>query len=288
MRNDNLESDALAGAPERDAGRCAEVAGVAAAFGRVLSAAPGLVALQQALLAGAARADEREAERLAVRDGNDPRRVRALAKADESRRLGEDIGRAEGAVRRIWRGRRRGTVFHGYVLTPEGGAVAGHLIRVEGEVGEKSNAKLEGKTDDTGYFEIEFDIAGQAEGSVGVGKFAAVGRRDRARQRKDARQNLEVPASAAQNSAQSTEETDTSVDERPVRIYILDGAGRVVHADPKPPGFDERDSIFRVYSVEGGKGGPGGPGGSSATAATEGFVNTGAPRNRRQAKRASR
>src|SRR4051794_12690115 len=106
--------------------------GLAAAFDRIIEMGPQAAALQNALLGGIVRSQQKEAERLAAAYGKDDDRVaRAQARVQLFDGLQGEAVEHAGQVGRFADALKRGGIFHGYVLQPDGSPAPGCTVRVE-------------------------------------------------------------------------------------------------------------------------------------------------------------
>src|SRR6266478_4159482 len=124
-----------AGAPQSEPAQPdnnATLSGATAAFARLGEVFPQIAAMQGALVNGTVRSQRREAERLAKAYGkDDPRVVRAAARAQFLANLQTEVqGHADQVSRFIGTAQREG-IFHGYVMQPDGTAAVGYVVRIE-------------------------------------------------------------------------------------------------------------------------------------------------------------
>src|SRR5689334_14279608 len=166
----------FAGMDERS-DACVRRAGIDNVFAAVRAMGPDLLRLQQGVMTGLVQSQAREAERLAAADKDDPRAAAARLRAERLGALAAEVERAGQAVGRFVKGVTRGGMFHGYVIDEAGQPAAAYLVRVSGAAAAEGKV-LKAKTDDTGYFRIEFDKPKHGARSL-EGVMAAAASRDK-------------------------------------------------------------------------------------------------------------
>lgn len=234
--------------------QAAHLAGIADALGQAAEFGPQVLALQTSVLDGLVRSQEREAQRLRARHGDDdPRIARAQERAQRFGELRAQAGDQGEALQRLAQTFQRDAMFHGYVLHADGSAAANHTVRLALRAGsgakqQHSGRALSGKTDSNGYFRIELGKAGQERDDAGEGLTRWVQRVAQSMStameetQDDDGATGRMPAASA---AADTGEEDT----RRSAVDVLDAGGRLVYQDPIPPSFDDMASEFRFYAL---------------------------------------
>ncbi len=212
-------------------------AGINAVFAELREMGPQFLRLQEGLIGGVARSQEREVKRLAAEDEKDPLVGAAEGRAERARALGGELASLREAARRLAEGFSQGGMFHGYVVDAQGQPAAGYIVQVNGASEATSGRKaMKAKTDETGYFRIEFDRP--------------------ARKGRKAAEVVEIDAKADSAKANANLEPEEPGDSRAqydgeaVQVDISSPAKKVVLRDPDPPAFDDPAStIFRFYPL---------------------------------------
>lgn len=219
-----------------------QLAGMASAFGEAIKLGPQVLTLQQALVAGMGRSQEREAERLRKRHGDqDPRVADAAARAASYGELKTVVdGHAQAAARIAETFTREG-LFHGYVALPDASPAQGHTVRLSLERDDKSGFHGSAETDARGYFCIDLGVAREPK------KEAAQDVINRWSQRVARALGPVDGTTQAKAAAERTEPTSAQTVRS--QVSVLDPTGRLVFEDPLPPTFDSLPSEFRYYVV---------------------------------------
>jgi hypothetical protein len=222
--------------------------------GQAVEFGPQVLALQQSVLAGLVRSQDREAQRLRARHGDDdPRIARALERAQRFGELREQAGAQGEAVQRLAQTFQRDAMFHGYVLHADGSAAANHTVRLALRPGsdtkqQPSGRALSGKTDSSGYFRIELGKAGHGRDDPREGLTRWVQRVAQAMS--TAIEETQDDDGANGRAPTTDAAADTGAEEAPPSaVDVLDAGGRLVHQDPIPPSFDGMASEFRFYAL---------------------------------------
>lgn len=132
-------------------------AGIADAAAQLADLGPQVLAIQQALLAGIARSQLREAKRLAERHAqDDPRILQAQARAEQVKALHEEARRQGIVLTRMIETVQDDNLFHGYIHFGNGPAAVDFKVTlaVAGPNGEMLPGG-EASSDATGYFRID-------------------------------------------------------------------------------------------------------------------------------------
>src|SRR5262245_13852963 len=142
--------------------------GISAALSQAAALGQQVLALQQALLGGVARAQGLEAKRLAALHGeDDPRIARAAARAQLLQELQAEAGARAQDVGRFAEASQRDGTFHGYVIQPDGAPAEAYTVQMEvSDVSSKRTRGGKTKTDATGYFRIDAGATDQPAGGL--------------------------------------------------------------------------------------------------------------------------
>jgi hypothetical protein len=235
---------AVNAANQAKAERAAQLAGIASAFGEAVKLGPQVLVLQQALVAGMARSQERETERLRKRYGDkDPRVADASVRAANYSELKTVFDERAEAVGHIAETFTREGLFQGYVVLSDASPAVGYTVRLDlkRDATGKRAFKGSAKTDSRGHFRIDLGV-------VDVPKKEAVqdviDRWSQRVARAMASADVEAQATAQEQPATEQAETGRSY------VSVLDQAGSLVFEDPESPAFDPALSEFRYYVVE--------------------------------------
>lgn len=224
--------------------QAAQQAGIAAAMRRAAELGPQALALQQGLLGGIARSQEREAARLSKRGKDDPRVATARARHKAYTALAAQAGEQAELVGRFAETFQRDELFHGYVAQPDGTAAPDHTVLLEfvDEQGAGTQRKADAKTDAAGYFRIDLrrtdkDVyrAETARDSAWLERLVRAMPLEAETSDEDSATASAAPAPAAARSAVKT------------RVQVFDAGGHVAFVDPAPPEFATVASEFRYY-----------------------------------------
>ncbi|BDB28732.1 hypothetical protein Tamer19_23070 [Cupriavidus sp. TA19] len=221
----------------------AHVGGMAGAFARALDLGPQVLALQQALVAGMAQSQQREAERLAARHGMDDERVDSAL--ERAARFGELAGAAAAGgevAGRLAQTFQYEGVFHGYVTDVDGTPMSGHTIRLElhGDGGSGRAQRGSAKTDADGYFRIELGARREAAhaDAAPLTRWLQALAEDLEQEKQAASAEAAPAAPAGATEAQASAASS---------VQVVAPNGRVVFEDPCPPTFEPLPSEFRYY-----------------------------------------
>ncbi|HEY0858577.1 MAG TPA: hypothetical protein VGE16_16045 [Albitalea sp.] len=233
--------------------QAAHQAGIADALSEAVGLAPQVLALQKAVLEGLARSQNREAERLKARHGeNDPRIARASNRAlrfDELRM--QTVAQAEVADRLAQTFRIEG-IFHGYVHHADATPAAGHTVRLAlrgaSDTKQQAARTTTAKTDATGYFRMDIGKGSREKGAAaGLDPWVERVTTALSRELDEAAAPEEAGERVAGTHASAT--TDGGNAATAAQVEVIDPSGRVVFEDPVPPSFDELASEFRYYTL---------------------------------------
>ena len=206
--------------------RAVERAGVDAVFAQAKPMGPLLLQLQRGLAEGLKRSQLREAERLEKKDKQDPRAASARLRAERIGTLAVDLERVGQAAERFVQGMTGGGMFHGYVVDAAGAPAVGHVVRLGSREQQEAH---QAKTDEMGYFRIEFDAPGV---------------------RKKTLEEIMAAARDKQGAAAMAGGTGYDPADTGVEVDILNPAGKIVFRDPAPPDFrDLGEAVFRFYPL---------------------------------------
>jgi hypothetical protein len=224
-------------------------AGIADAAAQLADLGPEVLAIQQALLAGIARSQQREAKRLAESHANDdPRILQAQARAEQVKALHEEARRQGTVLNRMIETVQDDNLFHGYIHDCNGPAAADFKVKLEfggpdGEIlpwGEASS-------DATGYFRI--DLRSSKQGSNAASSSVKPSWIDNLSHLLAADLDGETPATPTHPFAAGSDQQTTD-DARPrTRVQVFSSGGQLVLEDPMPPTFLASASEFRYYVV---------------------------------------
>lgn len=226
-----------AGAREDDA---VQQAGINAVFAELRDMGPQFLRLQQSLIGGLARSQEREAARLAKEDKKDPLVAAAEARAERAGALGAELAKAGEAARRLVKGFSRGGMFHGYVIDTKGEPATGYVVQLSNAAaGTDARKALKAKTDETGYFRIDFDAPTRKARRIEDVITMAAGTREKA-----------AKAEGAKEGSNETGDAKAQYEGARVEVAISSPAKKVVFRDPDPPAFDDPTAaVFRFYPL---------------------------------------
>jgi hypothetical protein len=210
-------------------------AGIAGVFAQLRDIAPQFLRLQQGLIGGLAESQAREAKRLAAEDKDDPLVEAAEARAERAGAIASELARAGEAAQRVAEGVSNGGMFHGYVFDAQGEPATGYVVQVSGASEATSGRKaIKAKTDETGYFRIEFDTPSRKSRKAGDEVEKGDGKAE-------AKANDEAEKSYQVDGQEGTER---------IEVDITSPAKKVVFRDPNPPAFDDpAAAVFRFYPL---------------------------------------
>lgn len=225
--------------------QAAQQAGIAAAMRRAAELGPQVLTLQQGLLGGIARSQEREAARLGkLRGKDDPRLATARTRHKAYTALAAQASEQADLVGRFAETFQRDELFHGYVTQPDGTAAPDHTVLLElmDEQGAGTQRKADAKTDAAGYFRIDLrrtdkDVyrAETARDSAWLERLVRAMPLEAEISDEDSATANAAPAATAARSAMKT------------RVQVFDAGGHVAFVDPAPPEFATVASEFRYY-----------------------------------------
>ena len=230
----------------------AQLAGITEAFGRTAALAAPVLALQQSLLGGMVRSQEREAKRLAARmekgqsRKDDPRVQQALARVERlSALVGEGTHKAQQATRFVETFSTAGT-FAGYVCSEDGAPAPDHTVTLQlTDKANRRNVNASARTAADGYFRMAL---GASAGTppppqANLGALVEQLLNAMADDGEAAAEPKPVKAAGTGSTQPAAGETVES------RVQVLDRQGKVVLEDPLPPTFEVAASEFRYYVV---------------------------------------
>lgn len=228
----------------------AQLAGMAAAFGRIGELGPQVLALQQAVLSGIASAQRREAKRLAALHGEDePRLAGAQARAERFEALHAELAAGSEVARQFVSTFQSDGVFHGYVMKADGTGAEAYVVQLEFLRAEQKELEPgRAQTDASGYFRIDLGAwkreRRQAAPEPGrwAERFAQMAAMEGFAAEPPAGEA--APRAAAQVASETAYETS---------VRVFDPNGRLVFDDPMPPTFDDGTSEFRFYVLPEGR-----------------------------------
>lgn len=201
-----------------------ETVGIANVMERLGEAAPAVVEMQAALIAGIVRSQNREAARLADQDPFGA--LAADARAERFYQVQQEFAGIGSALIKVAEGHAQSGVFHGFVFTAEGTPAVDYKIELRGLTSKPRKAT----TDETGYFRMKFVSPAKGKASV---------------------EDEERDAQAAEAFAAAPAAMDHDSEKEPARatVTVSSPSGRALLTDPTPPTADEGASIFRYYPL---------------------------------------
>lgn len=228
-------------------------AGIADAAAQLTELGPQVLAMQQALLAGIARSQLREAKRLAERhDNDDPRILQAQVRAEQVKALHQEAQRQGTVLTRMVQTVQHDNIFHGYVLLANGPAAV-HCKVTLTTLGPDGDMVPwgEASSDETGYFRIDLRPAKQsttaAPGSVKPSNVKPSWVDNLSRLLAADLDGQTPPPPTTPIAAGGQQQTD---DPRPrTRVQVFSSGGQLVYEDPMPPSFTASSSEFRYYVI---------------------------------------
>ena len=239
---------------QQDVDDARQRAGIADAAAQLIEVGPQVLAIQQALLAGIARSQLREAKRVAERhDNDDPRILQAQVRADQVKALHREAQRQGTVLNKMIQSVQQDNIFHGYLLHANGSAAV-HCKVTLTVFG--SDCEIlpwgEDSSDETGYFRIDLCPAKQSTtagpGSVksSNAKSSWVDNLSRLLAADLDGQSTPPPTTPFAAGGQQ-QQTD---DPRPrTRVQVFSSGGQLVFEDPMPPSFMASSSEFRYYVI---------------------------------------
>jgi hypothetical protein len=238
---------AVNAANQAKAERAAQTAGIAAAFGEAAKLGPQVFTLQQALVAGMVRSQEREAARLRARyGGDDPRVADAGERAARYGEMKVVVDERVEMVGHVAETLTRDGLFQGYVVLSGGEPAAGYTVRLElkrDASGKRGAFRGSAKTDARGHFRIDLGVVEEPKKEEVQD---VIDRWSQRVARAMASADVEAQAAAPEQPVPAPAQAEAG------RSYVsvLDQAGSLVFEDPEPPAFDPAPSEFRYYVVE--------------------------------------
>ena len=193
------------------------LAHLTSSFGDALGMAPGLLMVQRGLIAGLARSQQREADRLsALLDKDHPRLQAALARARRYGHLRDDTESGLQQADRVQAAWQQSGNFFGYVRLADGSAAS----RVGGRLqlrrpGVKEDL-FRGLTDEHGFFQIAVPVS-KGDTTVAV----------------NVREGM-----------------SSSTDTAPGIATVHDAQGRELLRDAEAPTFERSRSEMRLYTLD--------------------------------------
>lgn len=232
-----------------------ETVGIANAMERIGEAAPALIEMQSALLAGITRSHRQEAERMATL-GDSLQSAAAGEQADRFEGLHREFAGLGSAIVKIVEGQAEPGSFHGFVFTAEGIPAVGYRVELSG----LTRRAVRANTDETGYFRMT--IAGPGD----------------ARAAEQAASRDAEAAGPFSEEATSVNDGNAAKAEAPARVTVSNPSGRLLFSDPTPPTASESGSIFRYYPLPPERSKPSGKRTNRADTRRRGAVSKGAKR----------
>lgn len=223
-------------------------AGIADAAAQLADLGPQVLAIQQALLAGIARSQLREAKRLAERHAqDDPRILQAQARAEQVKALHEEARRQGIVLTRMIETVQDDNLFHGYLHFGNGPAAVDFKVTlaVAGPNGEMLPGG-EASSDATGYFRI--DLASSKQHSNAAPSSVKPSWIDNLSRLLAADLDGETPSTPTHRFAAGSGQQST--DEPRTRVQVFSSGGQLVLEDPMPPSFRASSSEFRYYVIQ--------------------------------------
>jgi hypothetical protein len=225
-----------------------QLAGMGTAFEQAAGLGPQLLELQAGLLAGLARSQQVDAQRLEEKHGADNElALAARARAERFDALRVQAGQMAEVVARVATTFQIDGMFHGYVVRTDGTDASGYQVRLsltDVASGRRILQKA-AKTAADGYFRIDVTVANEQEKAPRERADAQDWAARIARAMAEDPQDAATVDAHADDSSASTAATATLASQ----VEVVDPAGRLVHEDPAPPTFEGIASEFRYYAV---------------------------------------
>lgn len=226
-----------------------QVAGLKEAFAQMFKEVPQWLGLQQGLIEGMARAQEREARRLAEggRSKDEPRLAQLALRRSRVAKVARELGSQLTATMRAVETFQTEGLFHGYVMQADGKPASGHQVRLrwqsgDGQVVNRLPLVLErqAQTDGEGYFRISLlhsaddkeppHVPADKAGPDVVALMASL------------MEDEPAPATAAAAAASDVHRVQPES-----QVQVFDPEGKLVLEDPMPPTFERMAADLRWY-----------------------------------------